>query len=204
MSDLTFFYSEGRILDNQLGLIEGHMKFLPKDTCLIVYCSENNKHQFAGVSKYVIGLRHRTDFNYLLSTTEFWKTMPTEKVLVGQSDSALLRTGIEEFYKYDYVGAPWKFQDHGGNGGLSLRSKSVMEYITSKFAFPGGNEDVWFCNIMHERQMNLAPRFENEKFSVETIFSLGTLGYHNIDTYLTQKECKLIRNQYDLGANKKR
>jgi len=83
----------------------------------------------------------------------------------------LLRTGIEEFYEWDYVGAPWKFQQHGGNGGLSLRNpKAMIEVIKRKPYKPEyGNEDLYICNVLKEMpEFKLAPREvrENQAFRV--------------------------------------
>lgn len=75
------------------------------------------------------------DYNNLLLSTEFWKEMVVgEKVLIHQSDSWIFKSGIDnEFLKYDYIGAPFNptnrlilAEKQVGNGGLSLRSRSVM------------------------------------------------------------------------------
>lgn len=138
-----------------------------------------------------------TRYNELLTNKEFWETCPTENILIIQHDSALLKTGIEEFYQYDYVGAPWKFQQHGGNGGLSFRKKSAMLKVIENYPYNGiENEDVYFCNGLKFLEMNLAPREVCEKFSCETIFKLGTFGYHAIEKYLTTEQCEQIKNQY--------
>ena len=48
----------------------------------------------------------------------------------------LLKSGIEEFLKWDYIGAPWEKPKEGcfvGNGGLSLRTRDKMIEITEKY-----------------------------------------------------------------------
>lgn len=139
------------------------------------------------------------DYNNLLTSVEFWKAIPYDKVLMFQHDSRLLRKGIGEFLEWDYVGSPWTFQAHGGNGGLSLRGKEAMLEILEKNSYGGmeihGNEDVFFCNIMKRQKMNLAPRSVCEKFSCEAIFKLGTFGYHAIEKYLSKGQVEQIINQ---------
>jgi hypothetical protein len=140
------------------------------------------------------------DYNKLFTSPKFWrKFVDYDMVLIFQHDSALLRSGIEDFYQYDYIGAPWKFQQHGGNGGLSLRNPRIMLYICNTFTYNNReNEDVYFSNIMHRHNVgNLAPRNECAKFAVETIYSLGTFGYHAIDKYLTKEELESVQTQYD-------
>lgn len=102
------------------------------------------------------------EYNKLLKSYQFWEylSFSTDKVLVFQSDSLLLRSNsdgikilnIQDFIGYDFIGAPWhvatnsgsnlwlrRMQRHGalkegvGNGGLSLRDVHAMLKITGKF-----------------------------------------------------------------------
>lgn len=166
------------------GTIERHMKFLPE--CELLHMA---LFQIDSIDNY----------NTLLTSTKFWESLlKYDRVLIFQHDSGLLRTGIEEFYSWDYIGAPWAFQDYGGNGGLSLRNPKIMHKICSEKKFVKSihnNEDIFFSHYtMHYG--NLAPREECEKFSVESIYKLGTLGYHAIDKWLSKEQCKTILNQY--------
>lgn len=139
------------------------------------------------------------DYNKFLTDIRFWKEILFDKVLIFQHDSALLRKGIEEFIEWDYVGAPWRFQEHGGNGGLSFRSREAMIWcINQKPWDPSlGNEDVYFSNLLKDSPFKLAPRDVCEKFSCESIYKEGTLGYHAIEKYLTPEEVIKIKTQYE-------
>lgn len=144
------------------------------------------------------------DHDKLLKTEGFWDMwLDFDRVLVFQPDSGLLRNDIETFTKYDYVGAPWKFQNHGGNGGLSLRNPSVMAHICRNYsATTLPNEDVWFSNIMHTYGIgNLAPREVCADFSVEAIYRLGTFGYHDIESWLTEEQVETIKFQTNADTN---
>ena len=123
-----------------------------------------------------------------------------------QHDSGLLREGIEEFLQWDYVGAPWKesaFWAHpkrkGGNGGLSLRNpKKALDLCQIRPNGPNiGKEDVYFTKYLELVKGNVAPYEVCRKFSCETVFELGTLGYHNISTHLSMDQCEKIMHQYD-------
>lgn len=139
-----------------------------------------------------------SDYNKLLTSKDFWNKIKEENILIIQHDSMLLKRGIENFYDFDYVGAPWKFQQHGGNGGLSFRKKSAMLECIDKVPYNGtDNEDIYFSNALKLLGKNLASREVCEKFSCETIFKLGTLGYHAIEKHLTLEQCKQIKNQYN-------
>ena len=170
--------------ENIQKIIDNHFAFLPKK--FTIYKNET--------------INSIKEYNQLLTSTNFWVNfLEFDRVLIIQHDSALLRKGLEDFYKWDYIGAPWMFQDYGGNGGLSLRNPKLMYKICLEKKYSSiiyGNEDLYFSHyVMHYG--NLAPREECEKFSCESIFKLGTLGYHAIDKYLTEDECKQIKTQYN-------
>ena len=180
-------------------VIESHLSMLP-DFDLVVFCSNENKRYFNGIdcTKYIVSVNTLNDYNNLMTSEFYWsKLLAYEHALIFQTDSKILRQGIEEFYKWDYIGAPWKFQDHGGNGGLSLRSPKVMRNIINECHYSGNPyEDVWFSNHLTKYGI-LAPRNECKKFSCETIFELGTWGYHAIKNHMNHEQIGLIQNQYN-------
>ena len=176
--------------------------------------------------KYIPGLdqllqndRMKGVFNMCMVMTdpEFWKDyFDYERVLVFHPDSNILRSGIEEFMEYDYVGAPcYNFVKDQTiqNGGLSLRNPKVMEYICRMYGWRTDlqdlmvvgqystasffAEDIFFClRMIKYGAGRLAPLEVAKKFSVESKFELGSLGYHRIEAYLTEEEQKQIKEQY--------
>lgn len=163
-----------------------HADFLPKNTPVIHY----KTHETSTVHGY----------NKLLTDAHFWhEFINYDRVLIFQHDSGLLRGGIDVFYQYDYIGAPWQFQNHGGNGGLSLRNPQVMQDLLTRYPYrlTRANEDVYISNVMFHRKIgNLAPRSACSRFSIETIFELGTLGYHAVEKYHDPQRVKMILEQY--------
>lgn len=195
---------EGRKIPDIRKIVENHLKHLPEWGCIFFHSAINKKF----IKKKLRNLKinfielpveiNLENYNKLLCLASFWEYLPYDKILIFQSDSKILRPGIEAFMEYDYVGAPWTFQNHGGNGGFSLRTRLVMIDIckTHQNTYLQ-NEDTWFCNIMHnERIGKLAPREICSKFSCEQIFELNSFGYHSIDTWLTPEQCTIIKTQY--------
>lgn len=179
------------IIENRFDVketINRHAKFLPQGWEIVHYCGSE--------------IKTANDYNKLLTSIEFWKAVPFDKVLIFQHDSGLLRRGIQEFLGYDFIGAPLYHIDFPCmNGGLSLRSKEAMiECVTQLPWNPSlGNEDIYFCNLLKRMpNMNLPTKEVAQKFSVETIYSEGSLGYHAIDKYLTEEQCNTILNQYKI------
>lgn len=178
--------------------IHDHAYFLPDDWHKFAVVCERNHKETKLPYILIDEVNSFNDYNRILTKADFWNNfLEYERVLICQADSGLLREGIDEFLKWDYVGAPWKFQEHGGNGGLSLRNPKVMHEICLNHTWTLGMayEDVWFSNIMYGNY-DLAPRCVCETFSAETIYRLGTLGYHNIGGYLSSREVQNIMNQY--------
>ena len=190
--------TETRTKRNINDIIHDHLSYLPDDYELVIFCSEENKHLFKefNCKKYIVRVHSLATYNVLMTSSYYWdKLIHYERVLIIQWESRILRKGIEKFYKYDYVGAPWKFQERGGNGGLSLRNPKVMKETILKvpYSISLGYEDVYFCNQMKGK---LAPRSICKTFSCETIFELNTFGFHAIQNYLSSDECEQIKNQY--------
>ena len=115
-------------------IVRNHLKYLPENWKLVVYCSKGNREfvesEMEGLTYNLAGevtINKADDYNKLLLSVGFWEQLlPYERVLIFQSDSELLRTGVEEFLEWDYVGAPWPFKMRGGNGGLSIRNPQAM------------------------------------------------------------------------------
>jgi hypothetical protein len=78
------------------------------------------------------------DYNNLLHNVDFWYLLTGNKILIHQEDSIIFKKNIADFLQYDYIGSPWKLADSTinspslGNGGFSVRTKSVMIEILSK------------------------------------------------------------------------
>ena len=126
-----------------------------------------------------------SEYSFLFKQYFFYNKIPTETFLVFQTDTIIFEKNkelINDFLKYDYVGAPWKTSVRGinnyvGNGGLSLRKKSKMLEIIKKDMNNNWNEDVYFSST--DKVKLFKPSKEEAKlFSVEQLFSKVTFGTH--------------------------
>lgn len=185
---------------NLFEVIKNHLLFLPKNTKLYIFTSKENKYlqELFDCEFHIVEINTIRCYNKLLKSFDFWNKINEENILIFQEDSRLLRKGIEEFYEWDYIGASWNFRPFVGNGGLSLRHKSAMLKVLD-YCNPENdmNEDIYFawgCNVLN---LKLAPIEIANKFSCETQFHLGTIGYHAIDKWLTEEQCKQIKTQYE-------
>jgi hypothetical protein len=137
-------------------------------------------------------------YNKLCKSSAFYKCIETEIILIFQTDTIILSNNkdqINNFLKYDYVGAPWRNR-LVGNGGLSLRRKSKMIEICEKVD-PNlvENEDNYFCwqNVVNLNR----PSFEEaQKFSVETVFHEKSFGIHAPWKHLNKYEMNFLIERY--------
>jgi len=137
-----------------------------------------------------VGNYSSQEYNKLFYDKSFYDWIPTEVFLIFQTDALICLQNkhlINDFIKYDYVGAPW-MNGNVGNGGLSLRRKSKMMEILEKashlkFQDTGElwNEDAFFsekCSSV-DGLCVYKPNFqEAQKFSVETVFNNVSFGTH--------------------------
>jgi ABC-type sulfate transport system substrate-binding protein len=146
-----------------------------------------------------------SDYSRFLSSNEFWSLLNGEKILIYQEDSLIFKSDItiDEFMKWDYIGAPWTIYNNDnkagvGNGGISLRSKSVMmkimdtisifdtKYNTSTTEYMNNTmsnvppEDVYFSKNIEDLNIgSLADRKSAGRFSTESIYSKDCFAGHN-------------------------
>lgn len=144
----------------------------------------------------------QTEYSELLTTKYFWNLFNGEKLLITQEDSYIFNSNIDNFLYFDYVGAPWLPHQNDtpnkvGNGGFSLRSKSVMlkvierispvetEYNTSTKNYMNGvnlsfpPEDVYFSLNIQKYKLGKVPKAEVASlFSTERIYNKNSFGGH--------------------------
>lgn len=160
-----------------------------------------------GIQFVECGKMTNTDMYSEYIFSELYKHIHTDYVLVIQSDGYVVRPNqwTDEFYNYDYIGAPWpNIPDayltregkrvNVGNGGFSLRSKKLQELpiklglkLESMSGFRG--EDGNYCcqhrKILEENGMKWAPVEIAAKFSTEIwidgISQTESFGFHGMN-----------------------
>lgn len=143
-------------------------------------------------------------YSALKCTPSFWEQIPSEHVLLFQTDSLLRRRGVEEFLEYDYVGAPWMhvLLDHSraegpvGNGGLSLRRKSaMMQILRDHQREPDVPEDQFFSTFLYRDGYRMPSLEKASHFSTETIFQPASIGLHKAWLYHFEGPFRQLLNE---------
>lgn len=147
------------------------------------------------------------------------KYVNTSHALVCQYDGFVLngQAWSNDFLKYDYIGAPFNPSGIVGNGGFSLRSKRLMEWI-SKQEWPDFHpEDSCICG-RHRKEVEDAG-FKFAPFEVAADFAMegrswdnlewkgipqywnGQFGFHSLLTHLPsdKRVCNVMVHSGDAG-----
>jgi len=120
----------------------------------------------------------------------FWSNVLGEHILQFETDSVLVRRGIDRFLGYSYVGAPWSWalEDNKpfvvGNSGLSLKKKadilSLLGDMGNVDKSGAINCDVAIAKAFCRKGNEVAiPEVaEARRFASETIYFENALGVH--------------------------
>jgi hypothetical protein len=167
------------------------------------------------------------EYNELLYSKTFYDYIPTETFLIFQTDSMILtenKNKINDFLKYDYVGAPMSCNDMVykdcqqnsniivGNGGLSLRKKSKMLELLKYIDFAKSDnidEIIKFGKLIPEDRFfsgNITTEYvdiykpdvqEATNFAVQYHYNDAPFGIHKLwDQGLSNNEMQHIINKY--------
>ena len=139
-------------------------------------------------------------YNQIILSNTFWNHFNTEKIIIFQTDTYSFKSLDNEFLQFDYIGAPWKKhickknKVAVGNGGLSIRSKSMMlKIIEQNISRPNNMpEDVFICQIIKKQKFNLASLNQALNFSTENIFNSEAFGCHKIWEETNTEQLKKI------------
>lgn len=151
------------------------------------------------IIKLNVGNLTNEEYNKLLYTKDFWNLLKGNKILIYQEDSIIFKKNIQDFLKYDYIGAPWKRNEHTldnlsfGNGGFSLRSRELMldvlsikdevfsyyEKTNAKITENYPPEDLFFSlGALLLKNNNLPDPQTASEFSSENIVNLDSFAGH--------------------------
>ena len=135
-------------------------------------------HQRMTAKQYPFDNLSMHDYNALCVSQPLFEDIPTETFLIFQTDSMIIsanREKLNQFLQYDYVGAPWDSPPGVGNGGFSLRKKSVFQSIIRQENYPlNVNEDRHFSHYTTNKPSDNAA----QEFSIETIFHEAPFACH--------------------------
>jgi Protein of unknown function (DUF5672) len=120
-----------------------------------------------------------------------WRVVPlyleTSHVLILHWDAGVINPScwVDDFSKYDYIGAPWWYTDgrNVGNGGFSLRSAALMRYLHEKQLPVVTPEDDTLCRGYRRALEAIGFKWAPEELAAHFAFecvppAAPTFGFH--------------------------
>lgn len=190
-----------------------------------IVCGTLNDHSFKFTESIpnvrIIKTRYsnltQNQYSEFLCTKRFWEFFRGEKILIYQEDSCIFKDNMNDYVRFDYIGAPYsniKSTKYVGNGGISLRTKACMLEVIEKqplqtFIIPVFTqpyckkmglrycpEDVYFSTNMQELNIGVVADWESaHMFSTEGMNNLEATCGHKFwqSNPLKKMMCKVIR-----------
>lgn len=135
-------FLEFRILPHIYFILRNAIRVLGSNWSHTIVCGKNNYNFMLGIKKRIgrdiriIKIEQsnltRLEYSLMLLKSNFWKQFYGKFILIHQEDSIVFRKIPENYFNYDYVGAPF-FNKMIGNGGFSLRNKDKMINICERY-----------------------------------------------------------------------
>jgi len=144
------------------------------------------------------------NYNKILQNINFWGDFKSEHVLIFQTDTMIFKKIPEEFYSYDFIGAPNLINNKyvGLNGGLSLRNTKVMQYICLNYnKLDDINEDIYYFNILKINNNKLPSIETSSQFALEAILLNESTRICGIHAFWFHFNKNIINNIFKLNMN---
>ena len=158
----------------------------------------------------------RINYSILLLTSGFWRACLGRRIFIFQIDSCLnpkSRHKIDDFLKWDYIGAPWdprrpmkslvnaNKRMYVGDGRFSIRNRQLMMQVTEKIARNYSrliqyDEDQVICSVLQTKAFassKIADWKTAKSFCVSHVYEPGALGICNVIKNLTENELSRIK-----------
>lgn len=155
-TDRAIVIVERRIHENLWFLLR-NAAYFARGWAIIVVCSDTNMPYLQSIAEphtqsirwlpYFQGSPDRdsarSQYNLIFKDPEFYASLPCEHLLFLQTDSYLRKHVPNSFLDYDFIGAPFAWDDQNAGGGTTFRRKSAMIDICSRFGEPIESEDLY-------------------------------------------------------------
>lgn len=192
LSNVTLVIIDTKNIDLALQAIKNSTKNISFYKVIFFTKKNNIKEKYLDIDIIDIEINNIREYNDFI-LTKLVDYIETEFLQIIQWDGFIINhlSWTNEYYNYDYIGAPWYRQniyDGVGNGGFSFRSKKLMSYIKKIYIENDYPEDYYICkklrNILIKNNFNIAGFDISTKYSFEIKHSNNTFGFHGLRNFI--------------------
>jgi hypothetical protein len=127
----------------------------------------------------------RAEYNDLLKTSFLYAQIPYEHLFFVEMDSYLRKPIDESMFQYDYVAAPYSWDETSAGGGMSYRKRTVMLDICMRFKSDTPMQDCYALEGVKATGYKM-PDFETGlSYISESCYINDPMGVHQWWTFFT-------------------
>jgi len=195
-SDKCIVIVERRIHPN-LEFILYNAAYFARGWSIAIVCSDLNIEYIKGILAHNLEAVHliqmfkgnpepevgKNEYNYLLQTAQFYEALPSENLLMMEMDTYLRKPIPDAIVYYDYVAAPYAWDESMSGGGLSFRKRSKMLEICSTYNIFEPGQDIYACKGMKAIGAFMPSFEESMEYFCESCLYEDTIGLHQWWTF---------------------
>ena len=134
----------------------------------------------------------KIEYNTMLTSSEFYKTIEADYILTVQMDNFFRRKLPPDIYTGDYWGNPWEWVPHiPGGGGATVRRVAKMIELCESFKYedrekPDEGEDSWLSYRIMDISGEYPPFKTRQEFIMESCITFDPYILHQFWSYVEQ------------------
>lgn len=123
------------------------------------------------------------EYNLFLGSSDFYTTIQTPNIVIMEMDTYFRKPIPPSFFQYDFIGAPFSWDESSMGGGLNFRKRDSMRKITESFPPSPMPNDMYTCNACKTLGMKIPSFEEGLTFFVESCLYEDPVGVHQWWTF---------------------
>jgi len=210
-ADKSIIIVERRIHEN-LAFILRNVFYYARDWSITIICSNVNYKYVKKICTNnldnirIVPVFHgnpdrdeaRAQYNDLLKELSFYQLLRSEHLFFVEMDSYLRRPIDETMFEYDYVAAPYGWDEASAGGGMSYRKRSVMLDICKNFRSKTSMQDCYALEGIKALGYKMPDIVRGVEYVAESCYYDDPMGVHQWWTFFTMDEehSELIFHKY--------
>jgi hypothetical protein len=125
----------------------------------------------------------RIEYNNILKSYSFYENIPYEHIFIVEMDSYLRKPIDETIFQYDYVAAPYSWDETSSGGGMSYRKRSVMLNICKQYISDIPMQDCYALEGIKTLGYKMPEFMDGITYIAESCFYDDPMGVHQWWTF---------------------